>query len=328
MKNLKIKKWTLFVIIIFLFFTIWFFPEPKYVDMSMESLPVKIRDNQISFLTANLGNSNLRCQKYFWKLCIPEVERRITEEISNLQPDIVVFQEILSSPLCEESGFHDNGVCELNSRMQSEQISRLLGEGYTIVCDSNQHMQCIGVKSKFARVLDCPLDCVCMNGRTIPIIENCNQNFTIFAVSIETKNQKQIDLVNVHLNSRSDTCREKMFVELFNPQNEILVNSEILIAGDFNIDLYKSNKQSSIVIEQLLLTKKDFHMHEVLDDDFEPITTFQFGPYQRTLDYIFSNFLIGEVVALGASDKTIRLDGGSGMDHTALFGVFEIIEDQ
>lgn len=319
------------IILIILLVVILWFPKSKFVPISLESIPPKTRENQISVLTANVGNSNLLCQKFFWKLCIPEVEKNISQNIKILNPDIVVLQEIFSNDLCKKNKLAEkSSFCVYDAKSMNSQAERLLGDSYTIVCDSNNFMQCIGIKKDFAQVIDCSEGNICFNGRTINSLDGCNPGFTIFAISVNTANQQQFDIVNIHLNSMDKTCRKKMLEELISNETPIIQSQNVLLMGDFNIDLYQGNEESKETIINLFSNafKSTFVMHEALDSGFQPIPTFQFGPLTRTLDYVFSNFLKGNMVALGRSKGTTRLDGGWGMDHTALFGILEFVKKE
>lgn len=316
----------LILILIVMVVVVYFFPKPKFTMLSLDSLPQKTGEHQISVLTANVGNSNFQCKKFLWKLCIPEVEQNISQNIQSLQPDIVVLQEVFSRKLCQKNNNVENSeFCVYDQEMSDPQAVRLLGENYTIVCDANNHMQCIGIKKDFAQVKDCSGEGLCLNGRTIQMLESCDSGFTIFAVSVETNQGLQFDVVNVHLNSMDKACRKRMLAELTGNQNNILQNSNVLLMGDFNIDLYQGNEMNVNRMLDLFSEsfQSPFKIHEALNSDKKPHVTFQFGPFTRTLDYGFSNFLSGDLVALGRTKNTTRLDGGWGMDHTALYGIFE-----
>ncbi|MFA9404100.1 MAG: hypothetical protein ACERKY_13670, partial [Anaerolineales bacterium] len=52
-----------------------------------------------------------------------------------------------------------------------------------------------------------------------------------------------------------------------------------------------------------------------------PYFTLKYPTFSRTYDHVVSNFLEGTTLVLGESPGTYRLDGGSGMDHRAVYGI-------
>lgn len=302
-----------------------------FVQMELSTNLPKVDNGELSVLSANIGNSNLRCKKYFWKLCIAEVENNIKQNINVLEPDIVILQELLPYEACAVHPTENPAIVCSKYSPDDHQVDRLLPDQYTIVCDSNNHMQCIGIHEDFGTVDNCSPGELCLNGRTVELVEGCNPNFTVFAISVTTKDGDAFDIVNVHLNSRDSYCRTATFEKIFYQEHEISIikNHDVIIAGDFNIDLFRGEENEVEEIVELLSSGRggsSLTGHAPIYPQSDPPITFRLGFITKTLDYCYSNFLDGEMVILGETDGTTRLDGGWGMDHLALYGVFELLE--
>ena len=326
------KKIIVAVLIFFVMLIVILVADMKhdFVQMELSNLPM-VDNGELSVLSANIGNSNLRCKKYFWKLCITEVENNIKQNINVLEPDIVILQELLPYEVCADHPTDNSEIVCSQYSPDDHQAARLLPDQYTIVCDNNSHMQCIGVNNRIGEVDSCSPGNLCFNGRTVEPVEGCTPNFTVFAISVITKDENVFDIVNVHLNSRDSYCRTATFEKIFlqTPENSIIKNHDVIIAGDFNIDLFRGQKNEVEEIVELVNSGWDgsiLTIHSPINPPAEPPITFRLGFITKTLDYCYSNFLDGEMLILGETDGTTRLDGGWGMDHLALYGVFELLE--
>jgi exonuclease III len=291
------------------------------------SIPTPNQPSQFSVLSANVGNSDLRCHKYFWKLCLSDVEENISKNIAILEPDIVSFQELLPYSKCEDYPTLSPTIICSHYSFDTHQAERILGEKYTIVCDTQLHMQCIAVKAGFGSIEGCPISETCFSGKTITATNGCDENFTIFSVTILPNNGERFDVVNVHLNSRKQYCRSAAFEKIFD--ENLLQNPRIIIIGDFNTNLLKASDNASKIILELLdnigpgqPVTNLLSVHHTS----KPPNTFEFGWFKTTLDFAFSNFLNGDMIVLGQTQDTDPLDGGWGMDHFALYGVFSQME--
>jgi endonuclease/exonuclease/phosphatase family metal-dependent hydrolase len=127
-------------------------------------------------LTINVGNSVTQAGPYSLRLAEQGYEDRIAAEIQALAPDIVGIQEVAPRAQCEiaaacpvhpdADGFCQAGagyVCEpltctdVDARV--DQVQRLLGPDYTILCaglsdGGISSVDCLGVRIGFGRVVD------------------------------------------------------------------------------------------------------------------------------------------------------------------------------
>lgn len=289
-------------------------------ESGMNSLP-----NHYSVMTANVGNSDLGCFRYNWKLCRKDVETRLAANIQTIQPDIITLQEVLPPWLCEETAENDpDKVCF--DAQEVPQARRLLGPDYSIVCDQRLQYECIAVHRRAGEIIGCPPGGYCSIARTVEVGLDCDSGFSISAVSIRLWDGKQLDVVNVHPPSFSDRCRVESLRAAFYGSSDagpIIEQERVLVMGDFNMDPWRSRNDSKQTWEKIFTAGwagRPFRYHSGSAEIDPPRYTLVFG-IRRTLDLVLSNFADGVCQVLGESPGTSRLDGGRGNDHRAVYGV-------
>jgi hypothetical protein len=284
--------------------------------------------HQYSVMTVNVGNSDLACKQYSWKLCRKGVEQRLSENIQKVAPDIITLQEVLAPWQCQQSQETDPGKVCADSPILP-QIRRLLGDNYSIVCEPRSEYECFGVRKDIGTIEGCEPGELCYTARSTPPPEGCNTGFSISAVTVKLNNGARFDLVNAHPASFSEECRTKMLIRAFTGDDEtpsILENDRILIMGDFNFDPWRTKDSSSRAWQEIFdagWRGRSYKYHSGIAEIDPPRLTFKFVQL-RTLDLVLSNFAEGTCQVLGETPGTSRLDGGSGNDHLAVFGVLEI----
>jgi endonuclease/exonuclease/phosphatase family metal-dependent hydrolase len=288
------------------------------------------KNTSFSVLSANVGNLSLGCKNVLYKLCYKDVEERIATNIEYLSPDIIALQEVLAPWMCEEINEKSrHKVC--SEHQPIPQIRRLVGDGYTIVCNSRNQFECIAVKEEFGEIIGCPIGEICNDARTAQEIEGCDNGFTISAATIKTRRTStSFDIVNFHPQSTSPKCREMMIsTALYGSENASPIAHEknILLLGDFNLDPWRDQDDSVETWNNFMKngwsqTKLNYHSG-IVENDPPYFTSFLFYK-PRTLDFVVSNFAEGVCQILGESPNTQRLDGGKGTDHRALFGVLKL----
>jgi hypothetical protein len=209
------------------------------------------------------------------------------------------------------------------------QARRILGANYSIVCASRirgnsqkpRGMECIAVSIEVGEIEGC------LKGEIRFSTENsdtpgngCNPEFIIMSVYANINGHK-IKLVNAHPDSRSKYCRDYALSQVFHPPPRSTIEKTI-IAGDFNFDPFNERIKSPEIWEQNVGpfdSEKPFHYHSGISENIPPYPTAFFLNQKKTIDHIISNFAIGQGQTLGEAPRTIRLDGGRGMDHRAIF---------
>jgi len=287
----------------------------------------------IRILTANVGNLDLACRgRYNNKLCQKKIEDNISKNIQALQPDIVFLQELMHPSQCDGWDEMDKEkVCfGENILYEKNQARRLLGKPYTIICASRMRseighpvgMECIGVKTSIGTIEGCrPGElCFSLDGLDTPD-RGCNPEFIIMS-AIARVRDITIKLINAHPHSRDKHCRDNSMEQIFEgPINYSGSKANIIIAGDFNFDPFRSNSDTPGIWQRhvgLFGSEKPFYYHSGLAEHNPPYATAHFLFQKRTIDHVISNFAAGICTTLGEAPGTHRIDGGKGMDHRAL----------
>jgi hypothetical protein len=285
-------------------------------------------NGQYSFMTINIGNSDWDCTSYKWKLCKKAVEQHLTENIQIVQPEIITLQEVLAPWQCEDVNETDSTkVC--SEPQNVPQIRRLLGDGYSILCEPNRQYECFGVRKDVGEIEGCPRGGLCYSARTYLPPQGCDPGFSISAITVKLDGGTVFDLANAHPSSTSASCRAEMFLQAFvgdDASPPIVQNERVLIMGDFNIDPWREKDESvdtwNLVVEKGWAGRR-YQYHSGIAETDPPHYTL-FFVVRRTLDFAASNFASGVFEVLGETPGTSRFDGGAGNDHRALYGILEI----
>jgi hypothetical protein len=286
------------------------------------------KPDKYSILSVNVGNSNLQCYTYKWKLCKKDVENRLKENIATVKPDIILVQEVLPPWLCEEhSEKNPTKVCY--DDQEPPQIRRLLGDEYSIACEPLKGYECVGVRKTAGEFVGCLPGEIC-DARPIKPISGCDPGFSISAVTVKLNNGAIFDIVHSHPQSFSASCRAESLQQAFypdSPEDSIIQQDKIFVMGDFNFDPWRDNDESVDTwkgIYEKGWKGLPFRYHSGIVEKDPPYYTLKFMGVRRTIDFVVSNFADGKFVVLGESPGTSRLDGGAGNDHRALYGILEI----
>jgi hypothetical protein len=210
------------------------------------------------------------------------------------------------------------------------QVRRLLGDDYSIECDDSNHFECTAVLITAGEILGCPLGGHCNLARTSPIEAGCKEDFSISAVTVKLRNGVTLDVVNMHPQNFTASCRSQLLRHAFlkeGPEDAILREKKVLLVGDFNLDPWRDDDESVIVWQQFFAagwSGQPLRYLSGITEKDPPHYTFAFI-VKRTLDFAVSNFATGQFFVLGESLGTARLDGGAGNDHRALFGTLEFL---
>lgn len=329
------KKGLFFLAVIVLFsvlFFITFSHNSSKNTIEFNRMPTSSQDDRsFSVLTANVGNLSVGCMDVLNKLCYKDVEERITQNIKLLSPDVVALQEVLAPWQCEDvRTTNRNKVCY--EKQSIPQVRRLLGPEYTIACNDRERNQfeCVAVKTGIGSIVGCEPGQLCNVARTGGEVEGCDNGFTVSAATVKLTGGFTFDLVNFHPQSTNDECRAKMISLAFegNETHKPLIQQDhVLLMGDFNFDPWR-DQGKTIEVWNNFFTKgwgdQPFKYHSGIAEKNSPYYTSFLLYRKRTVDFIVSNFADGVCSVLGESPNTVRLDGGQGTDHRAIFGVLTI----
>lgn len=277
-----------------------------------------------SILTANVGNLNLNCRDVLNKLCYKDVEERIADNIKLLDPDIIALQEVLAPWQCKSKHQNSKKVC--SDEQLIPQVRRLVGDNYTIICNSRNQFECIAVKTDIGEIVGCETGRICNTARTSPEIDGCDNGFTVSAATIKLYSGQTFDIVNFHPQSTNSNCRAKMISTAFagtETTPALIQESKVILLGDFNLDPWRDKDESVTVWHRLFKAgwgNRDFTYHSGIAENDPPFFTSQLFYKKKSVDFVVSNFAEGICHVLGESPNTSRLDGGKGTDHRAVFG--------
>lgn len=176
--------------------------------------------------------------------------QQTTAFFAELQPDIVVFQEIFHSPDCADipPEFHPGYVCQDWSEGDPTVAQVILGPGYQIACHLGKTDKCAAVKTSFGSFAGCDAD-YCIEGLDGGPVEDCGSGSRVGRGVIELASGGEITLVNFHGTSGfsldDQACRvgqvDQVFVDLLDGSGEPGANGvQNLVLGDFNADPFRS----------------------------------------------------------------------------------------
>jgi endonuclease/exonuclease/phosphatase family metal-dependent hydrolase len=280
--------------------------------------------DSFSILTANVGNVDPRCLPLVFKLCRNDVEARIAASIQSLSPDVVALQETLPPSNCTSLMALDTGnVCSNSSDIP--QIRRLLGDAYTIVCESRNSYECIAVHQDAGGIRGCGQGELCHTDRIDEQPEGCRPNVAIMGATLEIQG-RTFDIINAHPESRSPECRNASIIQIFTDVGDgigLVREEHALIVGDLNMDPWRDDELSVQTWNSFVGAPEThpYYYHSGMAEHDPQYFTLEYPTFSRTYDHVVSNFLEGTTLVLGESPGTYRLDGGSGMDHRAVYGI-------
>jgi endonuclease/exonuclease/phosphatase family metal-dependent hydrolase len=320
-KQIFIKVFLTSLSIAIIIFIVAYFPS-RHIMMKS---PNNTTPKSFSVLTANVGNLNLNCRDVLNKLCYKDVEEKISSNIKALNPDIIALQEVLAPWQCDGSETNRKRVCF--DQQITPQARRLVGDNYTIVCNTRNQFECIAVKIDVGEIIGCDKGSICNSARTAPEVPNCDNGFTVSAATVKMMGGFIFDVVNFHPQSTNDKCRAKMISFAFEGTDPLIQQENVLLLGDFNFDPWRDQDHSTETWNRLLdmgWRNKNFTYHSGIAERNPPYYTSHLFYRKRSVDFVISNFAEGVCFVLGESPNTTRLDGGKGTDHRAVFGLLTV----
>ena len=266
-------------------------------------------------LSANIGNNDLRCSRYVFKLCLKPVEDRVRESVRALAPEVVALQEISTAAQCEKKREgNPKKICAPQDRAEAEeQTRRILGPDYTIALAKGRY-EAIAVKVSAGTIQGCAPGAICWTEFLPELPQGCDPGFSVSAVDAVLKG-RAVRLVNVHPDSIKRGCRtlelQQAFALASGPRN--------LMLGDWNTDPYH-RKGEDVDAWKDGVAEHHFTVHSGIAEHDPPYLT-DLVPWpwpDKTLDHVLSDFAQGTCVTLGVAPGTERLDDHGDLDHRAL----------
>ncbi len=166
---------------------------------------------------------------------------------AELQPDVVVFQEIFYSGDCMDipPEFHPGFVCETWQPGDPTVVEVIMGPDYQIACHLGRPDKCAAVRKDFGAIVGCDQD-FCLEGLDGVPIAGCGGGSRIGRGVIELPDGQQFTLTSVHGTSGQTPddwdCREQQVEQVFvDFDGEPAANGRRnLVMGDLNTDPYRA----------------------------------------------------------------------------------------
>ncbi|MCG3173620.1 MAG: hypothetical protein GMKNLPBB_01819 [Myxococcota bacterium] len=175
-----------------------------------------------------------------WKPVVEDARRFF----SQLNPDIVVFQEIFYPGLCPDipPEFHPGWVCEGWKPGDPPVAQMILGPGWQVVCHPGKPDKCAAVKFSVGKFRGCDKP-FCVEGMEGVTVNGCGKGARVARAAIDLAGGGEINLVNFHGSSgfdpESNDCRRKQVDQVFVDMGAgapAVRGSKNLIMGDLNTD--------------------------------------------------------------------------------------------
>jgi endonuclease/exonuclease/phosphatase family metal-dependent hydrolase len=240
--------------------------DPELLELGLIAEPPKNLSLEVApnlrLMTINVGNGS-EDGRYALRLPWQSYEDHIGSQIRARRPDLVAVQEVLPRANCDASSEDDPARTCFDHENRPDQIRRLLGEDYSILCDRDRQVDCIGVHVDFASVegltpggyeprwpdtMDLPADldaCDFLDGSCKEKFDRCDSESSIFSATIETVGGHRIRVVALHPAALGQSCRERQLSDAFTRAKTALAEdppAKILMIGDWNTDPDRLNR--------------------------------------------------------------------------------------
>ncbi len=197
-------------------------------------------------LTYNIGNGS-KSGPYALRIGDQAYEDHVGERIRTLEPDIVFLQEVLPPTRCETFDELDSERVCYRAGQRVAPAKRLLGDEYTVVCDANRHVECMGVKASFGAIRGVPLrgfgldkaETAGLPGRPCDYLAgdcdgestDCDSESSVSSVVVDTR-AGALRLIHAHPTAIGEICLNRQLEQAFAMVDDL----PTVLAGDWNFD--------------------------------------------------------------------------------------------
>jgi endonuclease/exonuclease/phosphatase family metal-dependent hydrolase len=307
-----------------------------WIDDPPTSLALTVEPN-LRVVTVNVGNMHAH-GRYALRMRWQAYEDHIGAKLRALAPDVIALQEVLPRDACmdgTEAWERDEEATCYRADERPDAVRRLLGDGYSIVCDEVSGVDCLAVHRDYGTIeglaaggyaprwhgtFELPGDlalCDYLDRECFEKVAACDAESSIVTATIATVTGAAIEVVHVHPSAFGQACRERQLSQAFawlRDAKERAPDRGIMMLGDWNLDPDRLNRPTEEVLyyshvgpERLL------REHDERDEDCARVPT---GPFELgTLDRVTTDFAHGfcgvlheSQVPIGESRARGRLD--------------------
>lgn len=243
--------------------------------------------------------------------------------IAEVEPDVIVFQEIFHSEECTavpedaRSGF----VCESWVPGDESVIEDVLGAGFQIVCQLGKPDKCAAVRTSVGTFRGCDSS-LCLDGLDGARVPDCGGGSRVGRAVIDLADGGTITLATMHgtsgLGDQDQSCRtqqfEQVFVDLGDGSGEPAANgTRNLVMGDLNLDPFRS-----LVFDASAIRLAEFVGEDLAFSYLTEVGEDAPGSYAGAfdIDHVMSDAFLGRCWHAGLSDgHEERVYDPSYFDH-------------
>lgn len=206
--------------------------------------PARAQDLRV--ISYNIGNS-LKQDGYALRVRDAAYEAFLGERIRAREADIVLLQEVLPPNQCE-TFTETNPARTCSPALEpAAAAKRILGPDYSVACDANHHVECIGVRVDFgtiegvapggfaltgAETTELPgPPCDFIKGECEGNGENCDVESSVSTVLVQTATGP-LRVIHGHPSAIGPTCLQKQLQQTF----DFLDEHPAIVGGDWNFD--------------------------------------------------------------------------------------------
>lgn len=291
-------------------------------------------------MTINVGNGRLHrtdpnLRPYALRIHHQVYEDFLAARIQALQPAIIGLQEVLPRHTCVRAGQSWENESErscFDTLAREDAVRRLLGPDYSIVCDRDASVDCLGVHVGFATIEGLPAGgyaaswtssagpppgfgtCNYAKGECQTKAAECDDESSILWADLTTGGGESIRVVHLHPSAIGDTCRETQLEQAFARARAPWAGggeTHTLMLGDWNMDPERLGQP----IEELLYyahvgPTRRLREHDERDRECARVKT---APLDlATVDHVVSDFAKGRCRVFHDTHVTLGCDAPLG----------------
>jgi len=253
-------------------------------------------------------------------LSFPDLIDETRAFLTEVDPDVVVFQEIFYSGECPDipEAFHDGFVCASWEPGDPTVVELLFGDGWQIACHPGNPDKCAAINRRLGTFRGCEAD-FCVAGLSGFGVDGCGSGARVARGVVDLAGGSALAVVNYHgtsgVTDEEADCRarqvDQVFVDL--GDGEPGANGDLnLIMGDLNTDPGRmwgvdasSDRWLAFVGEE-----HDFHFVSDVGESAEPTYAGFFN-----IDHVISDAFDGTCWVPGITDDTDPVIDTVFFDH-------------